>query len=134
MKNIHRIFIFCALITVLVPIVVVAILVLPMAEGFNKTILPKAGIWYCEELEISLNFDDTENSTAVIQGVPARCTFGAERGSNTIFIAYQSSDVPIPGYKTGESFFGGTCTFVKNGRMCIHSIDDDIDYWFILQT
>lgn len=134
MKSIYRTFIICALITVLVPITVIAILVLPMTEGLNKTILPKEGVWYCEELEISLNFDATENSTAVIEGIPVRCTFGAEHGSNTIFVGYLSSDVPIPGYKKGESFFGGTCISVKKGRMCIRSIEDDIAYWFVLQT
>lgn len=133
MKSTNRTFIICALITVLVPIAVIAIFVLPMVESSTKTILPKAGVWYCEELEISLNFDTTENSTAVIQGVPVRCTFGAEHGSNTIFIAYQSSDVPIPGYEKGKSFFGGTCIYAEKERICIRSIKNDTDYWFILQ-
>ena len=70
----------------------------------TDTMLPDSGNWYCDDLMITLNFDG-EESTAVINGIPASCDWSSEHNTNILYVSYQSSDEQIPGFYMGKCFF-----------------------------
>ena len=53
-------------------------------------VLPENGVWYCEELQIQLNFesDNSMDSYIVVDGEKHQCRVGSDPGSSYFGISY----------------------------------------------
>ena len=72
----------------------------------TPTWVPEVGVWYCEELQMQLSFEDDIDSYAVIGDKKVICGCGADRGSTEIIVDCQESNVPD--YDLGEIIFWGS--------------------------
>lgn len=75
-----------------VGVVAIIVVVLIIYQGLGatpKSLLPGEGIWYCDELQIQLSFENHETSYIVVDGVEIACAVGNDRGSKQIVISCQ---------------------------------------------
>ena len=64
-------------IIILLSVVLVILIIFGYLYAFStRRIYPDAGIWYCEELQLYLNFGYNEKSIAIIDGNEIECTAG----------------------------------------------------------
>ena len=75
-----------------VGVLTIIVLLLILYQGLGNTpkrLMPENGIWYCDELQIQLSFEDYEPSYIVVDGVEIKCAVGNDRGSKLIMISSQ---------------------------------------------
>lgn len=91
--------------------------------------VPKEGIWYCNELQIWIDFDTGTNTFAEIDDIKATCTILNDRGSSHISVCYQDQN-KIPGYKMGDAVFEGKCRSLSDNDLYIEDGNGNV-YHFV---
>lgn len=83
-----------------------------------KTGLPEKGIWYCEELEIEIDFSNKSYSYVNVDGNNVPCTINADYGSDWFQIG------GIGGIHGGRVFFHGECDYWDEDKMLVTELLD----------
>ena len=71
----------------------------------DRRIFPEEGVWYCEELQITLNFEKNATSKAIVNGEEIECVAGFMSGSTTITVSCQDFNTEL--MHMGEIIFPG---------------------------
>lgn len=89
--------------------------------------IPENGVFYCEELKITVDFD-TPNCFTVVDGEEIHCAFGNDRGSR--FVSVSNQDSTTKQYALGDKVFAGECVFFDEDTMVILEEWTQIEYTF----
>lgn len=87
-------------IKIIVVILLVGLLITGLTACKPAEFFPKEGIWYCDELDMQLDFAK-ETGFAVVDSKEMLCGFGADRGSKVLSVGCQEKDCPL--HTMGES-------------------------------
>ena len=98
------------------------LLLLTACTTHSKNV-PTDGIWYCDRLQISLDFGADKNTYAVIDGTKITCCILNDRGSSYVSVLYQDFTQELPGYNMGSTVFEGKCQTLKSD--CFYIEDDE---------
>ena len=101
--------------------VAVCLIVLLSACTITEPV-PVDGIWYCEDLQIMLDFGTVLNSYAVIDGERMICSYSNEKGTRIIDIALVDSVYGMFDYD--KIIFSGYCDSWNEQRMLIRKWSD----------
>lgn len=85
--------------------------------------VPTEGIWYCDELQISMDFDTDRNTFAVIDDTKITCCILNDRGSSYVSVLYQDFKHKLPRYNMGSTVFAGECQSLNAN--CLYIEDDE---------
>lgn len=92
-------------------------------KNFN-TFLPDEGIWHCDELSMTLDFEGGF-SYAMYRGMLVKCNVGQEHGDyNGVILETQWNRV-------NKTVFFGHCVDAEANRICIIDDETGTKYWFI---
>ena len=75
-----------------------------MALTGYKEYYPQEGVWFCEELQIQLSFEDSANCCILVDGIPLYCGWQIDRGSTVIVFEVQDHH---PDFSLGDNVFVG---------------------------
>lgn len=90
----------------------------------NNVILPNRGVWYCEELEMTLDFAH-DTGHVMYQGEYTQCEIGQERGDiNSFFVEIQKNRID-------KVVFYGHCSEACADKVCIIDDETEVLYWFL---
>lgn len=92
--------------------------------------LPGEGLWYCEALHITANFD-TGECFAITDNVKMDCAFSNDRGSEYIAIICQDFD--CEDHYLGQPIFEGRCIYYSDKEMVIREEETKREYVFLKQ-
>ena len=93
----------------------------------NRRIYPEGGMWYCEELQISINFDHNGISKAVIDEKAYDCTAGHLDDSLYITVKLLHND---PDFDS-QVVFPGEFVSLKGNELILCDRDTKVKYSFI---
>lgn len=108
-------------------VLILALLILLSGCIQNVQLVPKEGIWHCEELGITVDFE-SEKCFVLIDGVEINSSFRNNRGSN--FISVSNQDTIIEDLHLGEILFSGECIRYDDTTMVISEYRTEIIYTF----
>ena len=92
---------------------------------------PEEGIWYCEELQIQLSFEENHDSYMVIDGIQIRCVWENDTNSQDIRVLCQGANTF--GYGMGESLFSGRYVELSDDQYVVENRQTREQYTFIRQ-
>lgn len=92
-------------------------------------IYPEGGTWYCEELQISINFDYDGTSKAIIDGEEIACRALYFDASELITINRVYNDVAY----IEQCEFAGYFVSLKDNELVLRDRDTKVEYVFIKQ-
>ena len=90
-------------------------------------IYPEGGTWYCEELQISINFDYDGTSKAIIDGEEIACRALYFDASELITVNRVYDDIAY------EAVFAGLFVSLKDNELILCDRDTKVEYVFIKQ-
>lgn len=93
-----------------------------------KVSYPTEGIWFCEELDMQINFDGINDNFAKIGDEYYACLFFANRGASAMSIICQDTD--MEGYELGQSVFSGEYVSGDSQSFSVRSKSDSRVYTF----
>ncbi len=91
--------------------------------------MPTEGVWYCDELEISLSFDENIMSFAIIDGQKVMCVAGNDRGSTLVSLSCQ--DRNISSISLGEDVFVGEYVDLEDNQLVLREYHTENIYTFV---
>lgn len=112
------------LVILLVIVGILAVLVTRVLFVTLHTFLPDEGIWYCEELNMTLDLEH-HKARAIYQGAEVECGIGQEHNdrNGVIITTYGSGYVEL-------FVFGGHCRAASGDNICIVDDGTGKKYWF----
>lgn len=93
--------------------------------------MPQDGVWYCEELQIQIPFDDLGECYAVIDGQPVKCVFENDRGSSWFSVSIWNEK---NGGFIGENILVAEVVSISDDSFLVREWRTDEEYVFILVT
>ncbi len=118
---------------VIISVIPLVLILLTGCATHNRRV-PKAGTWYCEELQIWMDFDDGTNTFVKNGDAQVMCTILNDRGSNYISVCYQDKKVALPGYQIGDTVFGGSCLVLKDNSLYVEDDKGNIYHFIRINT
>ncbi len=91
--------------------------------------MPTEGVWYCDELEISLSFDDNIMSSAIVDGQKIVCAVDNMRGSDVVSLSCQ--DRNTSSISLGEDVFVGEYVDLEDDRLVLREYGTENIYTFL---
>lgn len=91
--------------------------------------MPTEGVWYCDELEISLSFDENTMSFATIDGQKVKCVVDDMPGSDVVSVLCQENN--IAHISLGESIFTGEYVSLKDNQLVLREYHTENIYTFL---
>lgn len=85
---------------IILPIVLAVLLVIGLATCKADEYFPQEGIWYCDELDMQLDFAK-ETGFVLVDSEEMLCGFGADRGSKVLSVCCQEQNCLL--HTLGES-------------------------------
>ena len=92
-----------------------------------QRIYPEGGTWYCEELQISINFDYDGTSKAIIDGEEIACRALYFDASELITVNRVYDDIAY------EAVFAGLFVSLKDNELILCDRDTKVEYVFVKQ-
>ena len=117
------------LLPLLLPVLLYGIFLLILACARPAQILPDSGVWYCEELDITLNFDKGIGSVPY-GGLQMKGIIENDRGSDVFSVLNQ--DWENQHFFLGESMFAGTCIRFDEETMEVQKFRSEERYVFYI--
>lgn len=78
---------------------------------------PSEGKWYCKELEMQLDFSDTDGSFIIRNEQIITCAYLIDPGSPWLFVAYQEN---IPPYYLGEQILSARFISLSDSEFIVY--------------
>lgn len=94
-----------------------------------QRIYPEGGTWYCEDLQIYINFDYEGTSKAIIDGEEIACRAVYLDASELITINRVYNDVAYQ----NQTVFAGLFVSLKDKELILCDRDTKVEYVFIKQ-
>ena len=91
-----------------------------------KTDVPEHGVWYNEELEMTLSREEGIPSTWVIDGEQIEVEWRFYQDNHTFDLLTESTDLDV--------VFHGDCKGIDEKRMLVTDLSDGTRYIFVLQS
>ena len=110
----------------LIGLLVVAIVFGCIYALSNRRIYPESGMWYCDELQITINFDYNGISKAIIDGKETDCVACYHDDSKNITIEYVYTGVA----RNDRIIFPGEFVSLKNNELVLTHRDTQVNYTF----
>lgn len=89
--------------------------------------MPDEGVWYCEQHQIQLSFDDDCKSYVIIDGQVVDCVSSNDRGSK--FLRLLCVETENEGYDYGEEMFCAHLVKV-NYKELVLKTEDEVKFIF----
>ena len=96
-------------------------------EIYTQRIYPEGGMWYCEELQIYINFDDAGISKAIVDGEEIDCRACYFDASTLITINRAYDDVAY----NEQCEFAGYFVSLKDNELVLRDRDTKVEYTFV---
>ena len=94
---------------------------------FNRCIYPEDGIWYCDELQLSLNFGFNQISIANIDGEEIKCEAN-HMGDSLNITVVRLYDESTP---ENRVLFPGEYVSLKDNKLVLRHRDTKVEYTFV---
>lgn len=82
---------------------------------------PQYGVWYCEELQLQLNFNKGEKSIVLVDGNEVLCGVENDRGSAYFSVAFLYGNYY---YDHRQIFFRADCDYWDEEKMIVTELID----------
>lgn len=92
---------------------------------------PKEGIWFCEELQIQLSYEQHTQSFTIINGEKIKCACGSDRGVPYLHVSCQETDHPM--YRLGQEIFSAKIISLSETEFVVYDEESLQRYVFIRQ-
>ena len=112
---------------IILVILVVALFSHCAYEIYTQRIYPEGGMWYCEELQIYINFDGDGMSKAIVDGEEIDCRALYEDSSSLIRVNRVYDDVVY----IGQCEFAGYFVSLKDNELVLRGRDTNAEYTFV---
>ena len=96
-------------------------------EIYTQRIYPEGGMWYCEELQIYINFDDDGMSKAIVDGEEIDCRAIYYDSSSLITINRVYDGVAYD----NQQEFAGYFVSLKDNELVLRGRDTNVEYTFV---
>lgn len=90
-------------------------------------VVPESGIWFCEELQITVDFGTGDCSALMGENI-VHCELGNHRGSK--YFSVVIADVSSEEFEIGETVFSGECIYYDAERMVVKDGKTGTEYTF----
>ncbi len=115
--------------TIVIAAYVIATIIIFIGMTHYTQWMPTEGVWYCDELQISLSFDENIMSFAIIDGQKVICVADNNRGSEVISVLCQENN--IDQFYLGESIFTGEYVSLKDNQLVLREYHKENIYTFL---
>ena len=115
------------MILLLCPIVYLVILFANIA--YIPQFEPAEGIWFCEELQIQLDYNDGSETFIIEEGEILHCSCGSDRGVKEIQVSCEQRSHPI--YELGELIFRAEIKQLTDKKMTVFKPTTGEEYIFV---
>ena len=92
---------------------------------------PEEGIWYSEELQIQLSYEQHTQSFAIINGEKIVCACGSDRGVPNLYVSCQETDHPM--YRLGQEIFSAKIVSLSETEFVVYDEQTSRQYVFTRQ-
>ena len=89
---------------------------------------PQSGVWYCEELQIQLSYEDDEVTYITENGKQIIGTCETDRGSKWIGVLCRTDEV---GYYVGDQLFLAKIISLNDDTLVLYHEDTNQKYIFL---
>lgn len=93
-----------------------------------KLHFPDAGIWYCDELQMQISFED-DTASAVVDGKKIPCIWETDGEEKRISV--RCSEDGYPGYAAGASLFTAKITRLEDNTLVVYEESSGNTYTFL---
>lgn len=115
------------IILLLCPIVYLVILFLNIA--YIPQFEPDSGIWFCEELQIQLDYNGGGETYIIEEGEIYHCSCGSDRGVKEIQVSCEQRNHPT--YELGELIFRAEIKQLADEKMIVFNPITGEEYVFV---
>lgn len=92
---------------------------------------PEEGIWFCEELQIQLSYEQYTNSFAIINGEKILASCGSDRGVPYLYVSCKETENPR--HRLGEEIFTAKIISLSETEFVVYDEESLQRYVFIRQ-
>lgn len=89
---------------------------------------PEGGVWYCEEYQIQISFENDTPSYLTVDGAQIRCTKGNDRGSKWLYLC--CDEKKNEHFEYCETVFGGGRVHLDEETLVLED-ERGIEYRFV---
>ena len=98
----------------------------------TKDYFPEEGQWYCEELQLMVSFESSQECYIIKNGEKIICGCEIDRGSSWLSVGCQDEEQGY--YVLGEEVFGGEFVKLEGNILIILEPQSGREYTFISET
>ena len=91
--------------------------------------IPEKDVWFCEELQLQLSFEEGYDCYYVCNGTKIGCTWENDPGSRAITVLCQNDDSDT--YSVGGVIFCGNCIELTEDQLIIEEMESGVCYVFL---
>lgn len=123
--------------TMLILAVIVGFALYIYSHNHPKEYFPSEGVWYCEELQIQLSFNEPTGTFPfeepydcyfMVDGIKTASQWRVDKGSNIIAVTCQ--DLDCKDCELGESVFTGVFVSSDQNTLCLREYEGTAEYTF----
>ena len=108
-------------------VVLMATLLSCLCTVANRQIYPEDGIWYCDELQLYINFGFNQTSKAIIDGEEIQCEAN-HMGDSLNITVVRLYDESTP---ENRVLFPGEYVSLKDNELVLRHRDTRVEYTFV---